>query len=303
MPPTIPPNVSAPVALSNKPPVSLPPRSPAPSPSRPAAGPARAYQIEEWSDAGEGKAIILYGASGIGKTTLASMAPNPIFLGADDGGRMIVNPQTGNRLRGMRINSFLELKEVIAKPELFPEGSTMVVDSITAVQKLAELYTFQTVKVDNRYPTSMEEYGYGKGYRYLCETMRLLIPLFDAHKRRGVNILLLAQDANHRVANLEGTDYLKAGPELDTHGSPNVAGEFAQWVDHIFRITYTSLNVRVANPKADKGKVSGDAEHVIHAQGDLHFIAKNRGNGTIPPLISFSKPEDASLWSYVFPQR
>jgi AAA domain len=291
-----------PLPISTKPLTLMPkPIPPTAKPPAPVARAAKSFVVEPWDDGG-GEKIILYGKSGIGKTTLATMAPNPIFIGVDDGARKIKNPKTGAPVNAVKgVQSFVDIRDAVHNV-VFPAGSSLVIDTITAVQKLAEQYTFDNVKVGNKSPTSLEEYGYGKGYRYLCETMRLLLTDLGHLVRKGVNVILLAQDSDHRVSTKEGADYLEAGPELDWHGSPNVLAEYLQWADHILRIAYPPPNVMKSDVRATKGKATGSHEQQILMTGDIHFLAKNRlmPPGRVPPVVSFAEPADDSLWKFVF---
>lgn len=262
---------------------------------------AKIFSVKAWTDEGQGTKILLYGPSGIGKTTLATLAPNPVFIGLDDGARKIRNPKTNQPVQAvMGVVTFQDLRDAVSQSDLVPVGGTLVIDTVTQAQKLAEIYTFEHVKVAKEVPKSLEDYGYGKGYRFLCETMRLLLTDLDRVIQRGINVLLIAQDSPHRVPNLEGMDYLRAGPELDVHGVPNVLSEYHQWTDHIFRINNPPPNVRIENSQAKKGKATGSYGQQIYTKGDLHFMAKNRTNGTMPEVVSFAEPGDDSLWQFLF---
>jgi hypothetical protein len=271
-------------------------------PSPVAAHTPKTFSVKTWTDAHEGVKSLMYAGSGMGKTTQGTMAPNPIFIGIDDGARKIKNPKTGLPVQAVEgIETFLDLRDALHQTNLFPEGSTIVLDTITRAENLGQQDTFARVKDDKGATvSSIEAYGYGKGYVHLLDTMRLLISDLEPHVRRGVHVLLLAQQGNIRVANPEGTDYIKEAPKLAHTNNASVVGEFVEWCDNVFRIGYSNLVVTKANDKATKGKVSGSAERAVFTTGELHFIAKNRSNGTLPPVIGFTEPADDSLWQFVF---
>jgi hypothetical protein len=284
----------------SKPKLALPKAPPA---SKPASGHTpKTFSVVDWTGSNEGEKIILYAPSGMGKTTLASMAPNPIFLGVDDGGRKIRNPKTGAPVKAVPgIETFHDIRDVLHQYDLFPEGSTVVLDTITKAEAMAEPYVFATVKKESGQTAhNIEDYGYGKGYRHLLDAMRLLISDFDPLVRRGVNVILLAQQGQATVANLEGTDYLEDGPKLSNAKNYSTRTEVCEWADHVFRIGHADITVVKANSKATKGKVSGTAERVIYTTKELHFLAKNRMNGALPPTVAFTEPADDSLWKFVF---
>src|SRR4030067_329548 len=62
-------------------------------PSTPPTGKSK-FQVATCDGSGTGEKIILYGESGVGKSTLAMMAPKPIFICVDDGIRKLRHPVT-----------------------------------------------------------------------------------------------------------------------------------------------------------------------------------------------------------------
>ena len=270
--------------------------------SEPRSG--RVFTIAPWTDAGQGQKILLYGPSGIGKTTLAAMAPNAVFIGLDDGGRKTTNPKTGEPVKAVSgIETFADLRTAVRQTSLFPKGTTLVIDTVTKAEVLAEQYTFDTVKAPEGAAKSLEDYGYNRGYRFLTETFRLLLADLDPLVKSGVNILFLAQQGQTTVANLEGVDYLEDGPKLYmAKNGTGVRGEVIEWCDFVMRIGHPAFTVIKANPKATKGKVSGESTRVIYTTKELHFQAKARmvKGAYLEPVISFDTPDDDSLWRFLF---
>ena len=88
---TKPPPPPSPVA-KKKPPLAPPPKPVAPPPI--AKRVPKTFAVEEWQGDIEGEKIIIHGKYGMGKTTLATMAPAPVFIGLDDGGRKLKDPRT-----------------------------------------------------------------------------------------------------------------------------------------------------------------------------------------------------------------
>lgn len=274
---------------------------PASKPPPAAARPAKTFSVNILGGKNEGRKVIVYAGSGMGKTTLGAMAPNPIYIPIDDGARMLTHPKTGQQLRGLEgVTDFQDLRDALHQSNLFNEGDTVVLDTLTKAEVFGEAYTLATVKVEKGGTAeNIEAYGFGKGYRHLLDTMRLIESDFEPLVRRGVNILMLCQQANVRIANPEGLDYISEAPKLAHFNNASVMGEFFEWSDDVLRIGYASLNVTGANPKATKGKATGSAERVIYAKGGLHFKAKTR-MADLPPVISFSSKEDDSLWQFLF---
>lgn len=302
--------------------MSLPPKPMPPPPPKPAGKPAmpkpaapkpqvrasKTFEIIENSGQGEGEKVVIYAGSGMGKTTLASMAPAPVFLPLDDGSRKIRDPRTGAILKAVAgIESYHDLRDALHQPNLFHDVESVVLDTITVAEMLSDPYIFENYKKENgeKVSGSIENYGYGKGYRHALEVMRLLLSDFDGLVKKGKNTILLAQENAVAIANAEGLDFLQAGPKLHHNKQVSSRLEVQEWADHVLRIGYSETAVYSRDPKATKGKISStDTTRVIHTQGARHFFAKSR---TIrEPLISFNVdengvPNDDALWQFMFP--
>jgi hypothetical protein len=254
------------------------------------------FTVAKWHGENDGEKIIIHADSGMGKTTLASMAPKPLFIGLDDGGRKIRNPKTGEPLTVIEgVSTFQDVLDVFSDHTLFDDYETGVLDTITLTETLAIDWILQNVAgPKGKRMSNIVEYGYNKGYTHLYEAMDKLTPLFDALVRRGKNIILIAQSANHKVANAGGEDFLREGPRLSSSSNANIEARFCEWADHILRLAY--LNVVV-----DERKVIGDNTRAVFTDGEAYFRAKSRDEEIRKvKTISFETPEDDSIWKWVF---
>jgi hypothetical protein len=291
-----------------KPPVAarLPPVV-KPAMAKPGAAPARVrkqFVIEDWQEASEGQKIVLWAKSGMGKSTLAAMAPGAVFIGVDDGGRKITDPRNGTRIRRVPgIETFDDIRDALHQSGLFPDKGTIVIDTITKVEPIIEPWIFANYKVKGGGTAkNMREYGWD-GPAHNLDAIRLLLTDLDQHVRQGRNVILLAQLAQVKVANAEGLDYLEDGPKLQHNNQYSARTEVCEWADHVFRIGYSDFNVVREDVKAKAGKVqAGSTVRAVYTGGAQHFIAKSRPvNGyRIPDVIPFAEPKDDSLWQYVF---
>ena len=294
--------------VPTKPPVpSKPPVLLKPPVSKPGAAPARTrktFKIEDWQESGEGEKIILWAKSGMGKSTLASMAPNATFIGVDDGGRKITDPRNGNRIRRVPgIETFDDIRDALHQDNLFPEKGVVIIDTMTKVETLIEPWIYANYPLKGGAKAkAMRDYGWD-GPAHNLDGIRLLLTDLDAHIRKGRSVVLLAQLAQITVANAGGMDYKEDGPKLQHNNQYSARTEVVEWADHVFRIGFVDFEVVKENDKAKAGKVkSEDATRAVFTGGAQHFIAKSRPiNGyRIPNVIPFGVPADDSLWQYVF---
>lgn len=276
-------------------PIPMPPKRTAPPlPSKTAA--KKSFTIAPWNGAGEGEKIILYADSGMGKTTLASMAPAPVFIGLDDGGRRIRHPKTGEPIAAFEgVETFQDVRDVLQQPELFSEYKTVVLDTITVLQDLAVPHMLNTVPNEKGSKvSSIVAYGYGKGYQHLYDVMKLILQDCDRLVRMGKNIIFIAQAGPHKVPNAGGEDYLRSGPRLYS-GTPSVEGLYCEWADHILLIDYQSTAV-------EKRKAVCDENRAVFTKGQIYFRAKSRTLTSEQAVVSFTTPDDDSMWQLIFNQ-
>jgi len=280
-------------------------------PPKPAGGKAKAqsakkaqakktFTVEPWSGIKEGHKIILYGDSGMGKTTLVAALPKTVFIGLDRGGRKNKHPVTGEDLIYVPgVETFMDVRDALTQPDLFTDYENVAIDTATILQDLAERFVLETIKTDGKnkhYVDRLVDYGWGHGYRHLYDTMHLILPDLDSLIRQDKNVILVCQLQQTEISNPGGENFLKDVPKLQNQYGrvcPSIWGLYCEWADHVFKIEYEGV---VA--KDDKAASSG--RRVVRVHPEIHFVAKSK---TIPhtvPTILFSEPSDDSVWQYLF---
>ncbi len=293
MPPATEPRNAPPHRPSPPPPNT--PHRPVPRPA-PAAdhapGPIAATDIingKHWEitkgriAASRGELICLYGTGGIGKTTLAALAPNPVILDVEGGSRYL----DCARLEG--INSWKDLRGAMQSPAVKP-FSTIILDSITRAEALAIEHTLETVPTEKgNKATSIEGYGYGKGFRHVYETFQTLMGDIRAHIREGRTVVLIAHDCTTTVPNPAGEDYLRYEPRLQGQDKTSIRLLVKEACDHLLYLQY---NVTVGKD----GVAYGGNLRTIFPVEQAHFMAKSR---SLREPIAFEEPTDNSLWQWL----
>jgi hypothetical protein len=274
----------------------------------------KTFTVSPWDGAGEGQKVVIYAGSGKGKTTLASMAPAPVFIGLDDGGRMVRNPITGQAIDHISgISSFRDVRSALSQRDLFTPYKSVVIDTGTILELLAIQYVLETIPHEKGAKVEhLDDYGYGKGYNHLFDTMRLFFADCDGLVRQGKNIILVCQECPVVIANAAGGNYLQDGPKLyapgpDSKQSFTIRGFCCEWADHVLRIGYLKQQVigarmeeRQGKVKEHAGKVIGDTQRVIYTMPtDPSYFAKTRT--LTEPLVSFETQADDSIWKMLFP--
>ena len=261
----------------------------APPPPPPGAAPApvadKSFAVTSGRVNGP-RRVVLYGPGGIGKSTLASLAPGAVILDVEQGTQGL----DANRIEG--IETFQELRQCLNSEALESCGS-VVVDSLTAVEEMALQYTFETVmnergaQVDN-----IEGYGFGKGYRHLYDTMLLFLQECDAQVRRGRNVILIAHECVQEAPNPNGEDWIRYEPDLQhpKSGKGSVRNRIKNWADDVLFIGYDVVT--------DDGKGKGAGTRTIYASELPTHLAKSRRLPATP--MPFTSPEDDGVWRALF---
>jgi hypothetical protein len=223
------------------------------------------------------------------------MAPDPVFIGLDDGGRKLRHPETDEPLKHIPdVKTFQDVRDALdACLEL--DCKTVVIDTITELELLAEYYCFKTIPGPKGSACkSIEDYGYGKGHKHRYDAMRLPLLNCDRLIEAGKNVIAIAQLGCNKRTNDIGEEYLKEGPQLyHSEKGTSVLNLWCRWADHILRITTQSVVVPDGRKKA-----VGDATRVINTEGGLSYEAKTRTLDA--PVISFETKDDDSVWRMLF---
>ena len=217
--------------------------------------------------------LVLYGPEGIGKSTFASMAPNPLYIDTES---------STTRLNVRRIlpapDSWMMILEqvryVLANPTVC---GTLVVDTADWAQKRC----IDTVCAQRKM-SSIEDAGYGKGYTYAYEEFGRLLNLLDQVVDRGINVILTAHAAMRKFEQPdEMGSYDRWELKLINSKSSSIAGMVKEWADMVLFANYETIVVKNENKK---GKAQG-GQRVMYTAHHPCWDAKNRFG--LPEKLTF----------------
>lgn len=282
-----------PVAPAAPPPAARPASAPPAIPKAPpppaangiglSAPASRKFAVERGVAKASGQLVCIYGPGGIGKTSLAALAPAPLFLDLESGTRLL------NVARVSDIQTWADLLAVLRDDSLFAGIKTVVVDSVTRAEQFAVAHTLATVPHEKgTRVTSVEGYGFGKGYSHVFDTFLTLFPVLQAHTRAGRNVVLISHDCTATVPNPQGEDWIRYEPMLQApaSGKNSIRLALRNEVDHLLFVGYD------VNVTAD-GKGQGQGTRRIYPTELPHFMAKSR---SLRDQIPFTEG-DPSLWN------
>ena len=229
--------------------------------------------------------IVLYGPGGVGKSTLAALAPEPVFLDIEGGTRELDVP----RVEG--IESFADLRAALQSGTL--EGyKTVVLDSATRAEEWSIAHTVKTVPHEKGHSvTSLEGYGFGRGLQHNYDTFLRLLQDLDGQVRRGRNVILICHDCTADVPNPVGDDYIRFEPHLQApkSGKASIRNRVVQWADHVLFIGYDIIG--------KEGKGRGTGTRTIWTFELPDHIAKSR---MLREALPFQSIDDSTIWKLIF---
>lgn len=218
---------------------------------------------------------LVYGNAGVGKSTLGSKAPSPVFLCGEDGVshldvQRFPTPETWADV--------LSAIDALTKEE---HGfKTLVIDTIDWLEPLCWAHVCKAAGKPD-----IEAFGYGKGYVAAVDAWRLFLARLETlQAKRGMHVILLG----HAVAR----DH--KDPELDSwkRWTPKLhqaaADLICEWCDAVLYATHQAF----AKKDGPKTRGVSTGERVLHTEWTAGHVAKNRHG--FPPVIPLAWEE---LWS------
>lgn len=207
--------------------------------------------------------MLVYGPDGVGKSTFAAGAPEPLFLGAEEG----TNHLDVARLAVPSLAAFREALTELGKGG--HQYQTVVIDTLDWLETLvyAEVIATYEKKV-----TSIEDIPYGKGRVRALEVWRELLPSVAALRDRGLNVIAIAHSMIKRFddpALPQGYDRHQL--KLQSGAATDVSALWREFVDTVVFATY-----EVSVSPDDKRRGYGDGTRVLYTERRPGFDAKNR---------------------------
>lgn len=205
---------------------------------------------------------LLYGEPGVGKSTFAAKAPNPIFLCSEDGADEI-------GVSRLKINSYQELIDTLK--ELTTENhdyKTIVLDTVDHFERLV----FEVVCRDEK-KKSIDDIGYAKGYIYALEYWAEVVALLEkARNDKNINIILLA----HSIIKAHNDPQLDAPYDTYQIKMHHKAAELLR--DRVSCVLFATYKTYLHEKESGKNKGIGDGTRIVYTEKRPAFLAKNRYN-------------------------
>lgn len=208
--------------------------------------------------------IVIYGVEGVGKTTLCSKMPNPLFIDTEQSTyRMDVNRLPAPTTWEMLLE---EVKYVYKNPEVC---KTLIIDTLDWAEKLAIDAVLAEKQVKG-----IEDISYGAGYKYVYEKFGKLLNGLSMLPNRGIAVVCTAHSIQRRIELPEAMGSFDHY-ELKLQDSPkaSISKMVREWPDALLFCNYYTQIIGGAENK--KGKAMGN-KRVIYTNHRPFCDAKNR---------------------------
>ena len=209
--------------------------------------------------------VVVYGPEGIGKSTFAAQAPNPLFIDTEGStARMNVR-----RLPAPTSFTMIqeEIRYVISNPSVC---QTLVLDTADWAERLCR----DGVCAKNS-KAGLEDFGYGKGYSYVFEDFGRMLNLLDQVTDRGINVIITAHAAMRKFEQPdESGAYDRWELKLINAQKCSIANTLKEWADMVLFANYETYVIKGKN-EMEKNKVTG-GKRVMHTTHHPCWDAKNR---------------------------
>ena len=221
---------------------------------------------------------VIYGPEGVGKSTLASLTPDPVFLDTEGGTHHL------DVVRLDAASSWEEIKAAIAQlAKADHPFKSLIIDTADWLEKRLAEHLCRKANKD-----SIEDYGYGKGWVLLAEEFARFLNSLDPLLARGMHVVFLAHST---VKKFEAPDQAGSYDRFELKLSKSVAPLLKEWADVVLFANYVT---RIAEKDTGKTRGVGGKERVLYATHTAAYDAKNRHG--LPDKLPFSMEALASVF-------
>lgn len=230
---------------------------------------------------------VIYGAEGIGKTTLAAQFPSPLFIDTEGSTKQLdvarlPAPSSWEML-------LQELDFVISKRPC----ATLVIDTVDWAEQLciADLCA-------KNGKSGIEDFGYGKGWEFEKESFGKFLNKLTEVINAGINVTLTAHAALRKFEQPdEMGSYDRWEMKLGSKTTNKISPLIKEWADIVLFCNYKTLVVQT-DKEGKKHKAQGN-RRVMYTQHHPCWDAKNRYG--LPEEIPMEYAQIAHIYAPVQP--
>jgi len=224
--------------------------------------------------------MVFHGQAGIGKTSFAAQAPNPIFLlsRGETGLHTLIDNGLLPELPNLEIGTWSDLLGIIDELTTTKTSrETCVLDAADGFEKLCNRHVRNADYGGDGSEKGFE--GYQRGYKTVANGpwQELLAALDRLREVKRMGIILLAHTGVGNFKNPNGSDFNRYTPAMAKYSWEITF----PWADIVLFGEREIVTVKEKGDAKPKGR--GGSTRIIHTEYDAVSDAKNRHN--LPPEI------------------
>jgi hypothetical protein len=234
------------------------------------------------------KRLCFYGTRGIGKSSLAADAPEPIFL------------DLGNATEHLNVSRYPlppeptyqdildAIDDIAASEHAF---RTLVIEDVGELESLMwrRLISEAPMNKDGERPTSIESFGFGKGYTMAEAEWRVLVHRLDQLRlRRAMHVIMLGHSTVKSFKNPTGENYDRHVPLIDA----KAVGVIGANADVVGFVTFDDIAKRLQTTTPAKKAIGVTGRRIIHLEHSAAWDAKCR-----LPMATMVDLEEVNPWA------
>ena len=220
--------------------------------------------------------VVLYGVESVGKSTFAAQFPNPLFLDIEQGTSHL-------NVDRCDIGSWKQLTDSLAEAKA-TDYQTIVIDSADWAERLCVEDLLASSK-----KTSIEDFGFGKGWVMVAERMSRMLTSVDALIEAGKNVVLIAHS---KIVRFEAPDALAAYDRYELKLSKQSSPLLKEFADELW---FLRFKTKVSTTDTGKGKGIGGKERILLTTHSAAYDAKTRSG------LAEELPLEWASVSHLFP--
>jgi hypothetical protein len=201
--------------------------------------------------------VVIYGVESVGKSTFAAQFPKPLFLDIEQGTSHLDVDRCD-------INSWKQLTDALAEAKA-TDYKTIVIDSADWAERLCVEDLLATSK-----KTSIEDFGYGKGWVMIAERISRMLTSIDALIDGGKHVVLIAHS---RIVKFEAPDALAPYDRYELKLSKQCSPLLKEFADELW---FLRFKTKVSTSDTGRGKGLGGKERVMLTTHSAAYDAKTR---------------------------
>lgn len=245
--------------------------------------------------------IVLYGPSGVGKTSFAAQFPSPLFIvdSQEEGIRdLVAYRQVKKPIDVLTVTSFTELLGVCRDVRKnYPNVRTVIFDSLTGMELLCFKYHCETYF--NNDWSAKGFFSFFRGPRNAAKTdWPDFLGVVEFIRQLNINVILIGHSVIKAYSNPEGSDYDRFNVYLDKE----TWAATHRWAQAVFFLNFYTEILKEEGDSRTKAK--GDIRRFLYPTHSPAYDAKNRfgmdelvsmGDTPVESYANFCKAYDKAI--------